>query len=208
MAFRSGTLSVRRFVVEGEVPEALARTATMAVRRYAWQPVDADRGEREAFGWVNPRNVLQTQLDWEDLVDGHLAILGVRRDRKSFNKTLYKARREELFAKTRREKGVERLTRQHRLALEEELTVRMLKEVTPTTAFTELVWDMNAGEVYVAATSKALCERIADLFTGTFDLRLVPRFPALAGLAFIEEQGLEEDFARATALAAGQGEAG
>lgn len=202
MPFRSGSMSVRRYAVQDEVPAAFARTATMALRRYVWRPIDADRGERESFGWVNPRRPLEAELLWEDCLDGNLAFLAVRRDRKSFNKTLFRARREELFAKTKREKGMERLTRQHRIALEEQLTVQMLREVTPAVAFTELVWDLNTGDVLMGATGKSLCERIADLFHSTFDLRLGARFPALVGYGFMSQQGLEENFDAANAALA------
>lgn len=194
MPFRSGTLSVRRYVVQSELPATFARTATMAVRRYEFHPINADRGERESFGWVNPRAPLGAQFAWEDLVDGNLAFLAVRRDRKSFNKVIFKARLAELSEQTRRAKGIERLTRQHRLALEEQLTVQMLKEVTPATAFTELVWDLNTGDVFIGATSKSLCERITELFASTFDLRVAPQFPALLGYAWMAEQGLEDQF--------------
>jgi len=194
MPFRSGALSVRRCLIQGELPASFQRTATMALRRYAFRPIDADRGEKESFGWVNPRRVLESELVWEDCVDGNLAFLAVRRDRKSFSKVLFNARREILHARTRREKGLERLTRQHRLALDEQLTAEMLKEASPVSAFTELVWDLNTGEVFMGATGKALCERIADLFASTFDARLAPRFPALIGYAFMSEQGLEENF--------------
>lgn len=198
MPFRSGALSVRSYIVQDEMPAAFQRTATMAIRRYAYRPIDPERGEREAFGWVNPRDPLADQFVWEDLVDGNLVFLAVRRDRKTFNKVLYRARRERMFLDTKREKGVERLTRQHRIALEEQLTIQMLQEVTPTIAFTELVWDLNTGDVFIGATGKSLCERIADLFASTFDARLAARFPALTGYARIAEQGLEENFALAT----------
>lgn len=202
MPFRSGSLSVRRYHLQDEVPAAFARTATMALRRYSFKPIDSDRGERESFGWVNPRQPLAQELVWEDIIDGNLAFLAVRRDRKSFSKVIFRARRDELFEKTKQEKGLGRLTRQHRIALEEELTIRMLKEVTPVSSFTEIIWDMNSGDVFLGATSKTLCERLSDLFTSTFDLKLAPRFPALVGYSFMAQQGLEDSFDQANAALA------
>lgn len=194
-------MTVRRYRLAEELPAALLRTATMALRRDAHKPVQDDKGERESFGWVNPRDLLDSELVWEDMVDGNLAYLAARLDRKTFNRQLFRARLERRFAEVREEKGVSRLTRQHRLALQEELTIQMLKEVTPSIAFTELVWDLNTGQVYVGATSRATCERICDLFTKTFDLRLQPLFPALVGYAMMTEQGLEENFDAASAKA-------
>jgi len=194
MPFRSGALSVRRYVLQTEPPESFQRAATMALRRYQYKPIDTDRGEKESFGWVNPRRVLEDEIVWEDVIDGGLAFLAVRRDRKSFSKVLFQARRDILYRRIRMEKGLERLTRQHRLALDEQLTIEMLKEVTPASTFTEMVWDTNTGEVLIGATGKALCERITDLFASTFEIRLSPRFPALLGYDFMAAQGLEENF--------------
>jgi hypothetical protein len=201
MPFRSGALSIRRYRLAEPLPAAFARTATMSLRRGSWRPVDDDRGERESFGWVNPRRLLERDLVWEDCVDGNLAFLAVRRDRKAFSKVLYRARRDELFRATLKEKGQARLSRQQRLALEEQLTIEMLKEVSPVIAFTEMVWDLHTGDFYIGATGKALCERIMDLFATTFDGRLMPQFPALWGHAAMCEQGLEENYDAATAAA-------
>ena len=201
MPFRSGALSVRRFRLDEPPPETLSRTATMAMRRHAYKPINAERGERESFGWVNPRRLLDTTYSWEDVVDGNLVFLALRKDKKAFNKALFKARRDDMIEKLCKERGIERITRQHRLAIEEELTVVMLKEVSPTTSFTELVWDTNTDEVMIGATSRTLCERIGDVFQSTFDRRLMPLFPALVGWRMLSEQGLEEGFAEATEAA-------
>jgi len=202
MPFRSGALSVRRYVVQGELSASFERTATMAIRRYEYRPIDDERAERESFGWVNPRNLLAERFLWEDVVDGNLAFLAVRRDRKTFNKMLFQARRLDLYERTRKERGLERLTRQHRLALDEQLTVQMLKEVTPTIAFTEMAWDLHTGDVYIGATGQALCERIVELFHSTFDIRLAPQFPSIWGYDAMCAQGLEENYDAANAALA------
>ncbi|MEQ8822207.1 MAG: recombination-associated protein RdgC [Sumerlaeia bacterium] len=202
MPFRQGALSVRRYILQTEPPEGYERTATMAIRRYLYRPINADRGERESFGWVNPRRPLLEKFTWEDLADGPLVFLGVRRDRKAVSPALFKARKEELFLRVKEERGVERISRQQRLALEEQLTNEMLKETSPTVAFTELVWDRASGEVLMGSTSKTLCERMADLFFSTFDVRLVPQFPALIGHGFMAEQGLEDEYQETGASAA------
>ena len=68
MPFQSGGLSVRRYTVLEEIPKSLAQTATLAIRRYVFRPIDDSRGEKESFGWVNPRNVLQQSFTYDDIV--------------------------------------------------------------------------------------------------------------------------------------------
>lgn len=199
MPFQSGGLSVRRYTVLEEIPKSLAQTATLAIRRYVFRPIDDSRGEKESFGWVNPRNVLQQSFTYDDIVDGPHMLLGVRRDKKSFSPTLFKARRRELFEETKQQRKLQKLSRQQRIALEEQLTIEMLKETSPQSAFAEIVWDMNSNIVLMGATATALCERIQEMFEATFNLKLRVVYPALVGAQYIAQQGLEEEFALASA---------
>jgi len=194
MGFRAGSLTVRRYAVLGEVPESLARTATNSLKRYVFKPIDDSRGEKESFGWVNPRRFLDKSFAWEDLVDGHLAFMALRRDRKSFSPVLFRARRDERIERIRTEKKIAKISRQQRLALEEELTVEMLKETSPQSSFSEIVWDLNSNLVLMGAASNTLCERIQEVFEATFDLKLRPMFPALIGGEYIAAQGLEQEY--------------
>lgn len=199
MPFLAGSLSVRRYLVTEAPPATLEQTATLAMRRYSWRPIDDQRGEKESFGWVNPRNILDPMFTYEDVLLSPFVFLGVRRDRKAFSKVIFRARRDQRIAEIKREKKLEKITRQHRLAIEEELTVEMLKETSPTSAFNELVWDLNSNMLYMGATSNALCDRISDLFEATFDIKLRPLLPALIGADFISSQGLEEEYFAASA---------
>ncbi len=194
MPFRSGALSVSRFQVVEDIPETLPKTATVALRRYLWRPIDDARGERESFGWVNPRRLLAETFTWEDVVDGPYVLLGVRRDRKNFSQVLFRARRDELFDRTKSERNITRLSRQQRLALEEQLTVEMLRETSPQSTFAEVVWDTNSNLLLVGTTANTFCERTIEIFEATFDLKVRPLFPALIGADAIAAQGLEEEF--------------
>ncbi|MBI1234926.1 MAG: hypothetical protein GC208_10535 [Alphaproteobacteria bacterium] len=198
MPFRSASLSVRRYAVLGDVPRTLPQTATLAMRRYTFRPIDDSRGEKEAFGWINPRNLLAENFTFDEVADGLHLLLGVRRDHKAFSPVLFRARREELFESAKKERKLQKISRQQRLALEEQLTIQMLREISPQSAFSELLWDMNSGIVLMGATSNALCERIQELFEATFDLKLRPMYPALIGANYIATQGLEAEYFLAT----------
>lgn len=200
MAFQEGGVSVRRFMVLGEPSAELNLVANVSLRRDFWKPIDAGRGEKESFGWVNPRDLLAEEFSWDDVqVTEGVVFLGVRVDRKSFSPVLFKARFRDRMAHVREERRIERLSKAQRLALKEELTQQMLAETSPKSTFAELLWEMNSGIVLIGGAGSALCERIADLFHRTFDLRLRPIFPALMGGEFIASQGLEKEFALTTA---------
>ncbi|MDX2176502.1 MAG: recombination-associated protein RdgC [Candidatus Sumerlaeia bacterium] len=194
MGFFSGSITARRYSVTGETGEAFFTAATQALRRYAYQSIRDDQGERESFGWVNPRKVLERKIDFEEMREGNLVFLGVRRDRKVLSPVLVRARLEERLAEETGKRKLQRVTRQMRQALEEEVMIAMLRETSPTSAFHEAVWDTARAELYVGGSGDALCERVKDLFEATFGLVLRPRHPALIGAEHISAQGLEEEF--------------
>lgn len=198
MPFRSGGLSVRRYIVLGEPPRNLPQTATLAMRRYSFRPINEERGERESFGWINPRNLLSDNFTYDEVVDGPHLLLGVRRDAKNFSQVLFRARRDDLTESTKRERKLQKISRQHRLAIEEKLTVDVLRETSPQSTFAELLWDMNSEVVLIGGASNAFCERIQEVFEATFDLKLSPLFPALLGADYIATQGLEAEYFQAT----------
>ena len=170
MSFERGSISFRAYSVIEPPADAMDRTATMAVRRYAFRPINDERGERESFGWIDLRQPLNDRPVWEEMREGHLMVLGVRKDTKAFSQFLYKARFEARVERIKEEKGLERITRQHLLAIQEELTIQMLKETSPTTSTVEVIWDRNTGEVLIGCASNAMCERIVELFKATFDV--------------------------------------
>ena len=202
MPFQLGSITARRYRVVGEVSIELSRTATIALRGRAWRPIDPSRGEKESIGWVNPRNVLAETFSYEEVMISHnLMLLGFRRDRKAFNKTLFRARRQALIRRVMAEKKLEKISKQQRIALEEQLAIEMLTETSPVSAFYELIWDLNSGIVLMGAASNALCEKIGEHFEATFDLKLHPIFPAIVGGQFIANNSLDEEYGLATAAA-------
>ena len=201
MAFLTGGISTRRYILMEPPPPQLEKTATLAIRRYSWRAIDDSRGERESFGWVNPRRILDPMFTWDDVLISPYVLLGVRRDRKAFSPVIFRARRDEKLGIVKKEKKIEKISRQHRIAIEEELTVEMLKETSPQSAFSELVWDLNSNLVYIGATGNAACERIQEIFEATFDVKIRPMFPALTAAEYIAVQGLEEEFQLANAAA-------
>lgn len=193
MSLSKGTATCRIYAIDAsEVPASFERTATMALRRYAFRSIDADRGEDHSFGWIDPRRVLDMALVWENMVDGSLVFLAVRIDKKTLDKVAFGARSKQRQAEMCRERAMSRLSRQQRLALEESLKTEMLREVSPTTSYVEIVWDRTAGLLIIGTSSNATCERITDLFASTFDVRVAPQFPSLLGYAYTQEQGIDD----------------
>lgn len=172
-----GNASFRRYVVDGECGDV---NMDLAFRRYSWRPIDDDRGERESFGWVDPfdprgrGNIEISKQQYAGKI-----FLGVRHDVKSVPPVLFKAERDAAFEAAKREKGVQRLSRQQRLGIEESVMLSMLKHVSPKTKMIEVVWDTANGDFFIGSTSASICDRIAELIKSTFDIKLLLSVPGV-----------------------------
>jgi len=155
--------------VIGDLCPEFPQLATTAMRRYSFQPVNDERGERESFGWVNPRALLASKWSYDDLVDGALVRLCIRHDRKSLSPRLLKARVAQEIARHETTKG--KLAPHYRLQVAEEIELAMLRQTSAASSFYDLLWDMSAEIVVVSAPAGAQA-RIAEFFDATFDLKL------------------------------------
>ncbi|MCC5877647.1 MAG: recombination-associated protein RdgC [Candidatus Sumerlaeia bacterium] len=204
MGFMQGSATVRRYQVIDDIPEELDRTATVSIRRYSWRPIVDNKGEVSSQGWVNPRNLLEREFNWEDvLVQDGLVFLGYRVDKKSFSTVLFRARLQGMIQDVKREKKIERISKGQREALKEQLTIEMLKETSPRSTFTELIWDMRCNIVMMSSTSNTHCDQISENFKSTFGVQLHPLFPSVVGAEFIMSKGLTNEFAQATGAQGG-----
>lgn len=149
------------------------------LRRYSFRAIDPARGERQAAGWVDPLAPCDFIGADVSLLDGSYLFLGFRRDRKAPNRIMLRERIKNEMARVKRESGVARLSRQQRVAIEEQETVKLLAETSATTAVTEVVLNTNTGTLLIGAASRALCERIVDFIVETFDIRPKWQHPAL-----------------------------
>lgn len=148
------------------------------VSRYSFREIDDSRGERESFGWVDPE-------DPEDVCHSAGAYyigegwhhLTARRDTKKIDRRALKARIARKTADTMTMLGVERPSRQQRLAIREETELAMLAEVTARTGYVDALFNEDSGHLLVGATG-AMADRFRELFAATFGATSVTRITA------------------------------
>jgi len=191
----SGSVALRRFYVEGEVTPDWETAYESELRRWAFRPVRAERGETSSVGWVNPRQVLDSDVTMDKVRVGRGLILALRQDKLSLNPRLFKARRDLALAEAAAKAKKTRLSKNERRVVEEQVRLEMLRGQTPATRIVEGYWRPDRGLVFVGESSESAALLFAGLFSSTFGLSLVPASAGLESLRWAEREGLEERLA-------------
>jgi len=178
MGLLKGALTVRRYHVEGEVPDDFRDRYTEALQLHAFREPASDVSEAEAVGWCLIQNLLDTNFNDRDrwLVH-HYIIAGLRADKKVLPSKLYRAHRERRLAEWCATAGQNRAPADVRHDIEDQLAFEMLSQTLPRVQVTEWTWNIVDGWVVVHSTAQAANDRFRKLFRETFGLVLTPFSP-------------------------------
>ena len=178
MGILSGALTVRRFRVVGEVREGFRETYRDALNNYAFMQPPNGIGKEKVEGWVRVHNLLDTDFsDLNEWLYDPYAIFCFREDKKTLPARLFKATLEKQAEAWCAERGVDSCPPGILSSLRDELERKWLKRVLPSTAVTEVCWEMNKGFALVHTTSENRLDRIRKRFFQTFGLQLVAWSP-------------------------------
>jgi recombination associated protein RdgC len=178
MAILTGTLTVRRYRVAGEVPEGFRDAYQEALQSYAFRETHDEGRIDEIAGWVEIQNLLDTSFSdinrW--LYDRYL-VFALRIDKKTLPPKLFKAHLEKREAAWCAEHDRPRCPAAVRKELKEKLQFEMLQRTLPRVSLYEACWNVVDGRVLFHNLSDAVNDRFRKLFFQTFGLKLFPEEP-------------------------------
>jgi hypothetical protein len=184
-----GSATIREFFVEGELPANWRQAFEVPLSRYAFRPIDIDKGDTRTAGWVNPRQVLDTDVSLDKLKVGPWVVLALRQDRLALNARLFRARVDLAMKEAATKAKKTQLTKNERHAVEEEVKLSMLRQQSPSTQIIEAAWHPDDGICLVAAASESITLIFSDLFVATFGLTLVPGVAGMRAIRWAERKG-------------------
>lgn len=193
MAITHGSLSARVWRVTEALPPHFQETFERNIKRYAFKPINADKGETHSVGWVNPRQVLDHNLNLNKVLMNNTIVIAYRLDRITLNARAYKATLFQETQKAEREVKPQSLTSDQREALKDKVKLDMLKVQSPSMAVYEIAWKLETGLVFFGASGAKLNENLADLFTQTFGVGLEPQLPYIRGERWAKRQKLDRE---------------
>jgi hypothetical protein len=181
-----------RFYHASEPPKDDYQERFLRNLKNAWfHEIDPRRGEERSTGWVHPQRILDRAPEWERINPRPYIMLGLRVDRKAISPPIFRAFVQGRIESLIRERGMEKIGRAQRKAIEEEVRADLLAEQTPMTQVTEMAWNTATGLVTFAATSESLNIVFSDYFIETFECELRPLNPFMLADAWCVERGLD-----------------
>lgn len=193
MGIISGSFSGRFWRTSKNLPADFEKNLELGLRRYAFKPVDVDRGHLRSMGWVNIRQILDARPTPAKSRFDNLLALGLRVDRITINPKVFRATLAEEIGKALRERKGAPISRDQRLALEEQVRQKLIRAQVPSTTVMEMLWDLESGLILFTASGDKPGAEFADLFTQTFGLAVEPEWPYLRAERHAKRQGVERD---------------
>ena len=178
MGILKGALTVRRYHVEGEIPDDFRSIYVDALNDHAFRERPAASVGEEVVGWCQSHNLLDT--DFSDLnrwLYNHYAMFSLRVDKKVLPAKLFKAHLEKRIQAWCEANGKTKAPRSVKDDTREQLEIEMLARTLPKVATTELCWNIVDNWVIVHNTSDRINDLVRRKFRETFGLVLTPFSP-------------------------------
>ncbi|HCZ33141.1 MAG TPA: hypothetical protein DHV93_06615 [Holophagaceae bacterium] len=179
MSMLQGTVSLKRFLVLGPVPDERELQAGLAQDQF--RPFQ-DGMEEERMGWCDWRNPLITPPDGDWVSQERFAVFGLRIDTRRVPPALLKAHVDLRLQSLQKEKDLAFIGKEARISLADEVKIELLRKVLPSPKVVEVAWDLKNGILWTTASSSKAQGALASLFIKSFGCEIHPLAPlVLAG---------------------------
>lgn len=189
MGLLTGSASLTRFSVVGELPESFWDFAAQRVAAMSFKDID-DTMDEYSIGWVSVADMFDASFAYSSYAAGDYIALTMRVDERKVTPSVlkkYVMKEEERF---KREKQIQRLNRAARLEIKERIRAELIRKSPPVPSTYDLCWNLADNTLLFFSTSKKAMALLEDLFKETFNLSLILQIPWLTGLRMAEGEAL------------------
>jgi len=196
MAFDSGAVSFRRFVVIGKSPSMIEQAQLDVLSENALRPTEAGVPEEVEYGWNGGRHILDREFSFDTNVYADALHIGMRIDTNRVPpevKQAYLAVEEQAVAAGNPSgfisKGQKRDVRDVvRRKMDDDLRSGQYRR----SKLFAVLWDLPSATLY-AAVNQAAEEKLRELFERTFGLELAPVSAGTLAARLLEPRGRRRD---------------
>jgi len=182
MSILQGTVSLKRFLVLGPVPDE--KDLQAGLEQDQFRPFQ-DGLEEERMGWCDWRNPLITPPDENWVSQERFAVFGLRIDTRRVPPALLKAHVDLRLQSLQKEKDLAFIGKEARISLTDEVKVELLKKEQPRPKVFDVIWNLKKGQVITNATSGKGQSALISLFIKSFGVELQPESILVAGARIV-----------------------
>lgn len=190
MGLLTGSASVTRFAVAGELPASFWEFVAQRVAAMSFKDID-DTLDEYSIGWVSVADMFDAGFAYSSYAAGDYVVLTMRVDERKVSPAVLKKYVLKEEERIKREKQIPRLSRSARLEIKERIRSELIRKSPPIPATYDLCWNLAEQTLLFFTTSKKAMSLLEDLFKETFNLSLILQIPWLTGLALAEGEARE-----------------
>lgn len=190
MGLLTGSASLTRFSVVGELPESFWEFVAERVAALSFKDID-DTLDEYSIGWVSVADMFDAGFAYSSYAAGDYVALTMRIDERKVNPSVLKKFVMKEEERVKREKQVPRLSRSVRLEIKERIRTELIRKSPAIPSTYDLCWNLADNTLLFFSTGKKAMALLEDLFKETFKLSLILQIPWLAGLHLAEGEALE-----------------
>ena len=191
MGLLTGSASLTRFTVEGELPAAFWDFAAQRIAATSFKDID-DTMDEYSIGWVSVADMFDAGFAYSSYAAGDYITLTMRVDERKVAPAVLKKFVMKEEERIKREKQIPRLSRAARLEIKERVRAELIRNSPPVPSTYDLCWNLADNTVLFFSTSKKAMALLEDLFKETFQVSLILQIPWLTGLRMAEGEALDQ----------------
>ncbi len=184
MGLLTGSASIIRFAVTGDLPAAPWDFIAEQVARHSFRDID-DTMDEYSIGWVSVAGMFDNTFAYGSYAAGDYVVLTMRVDERKVSGAVLKkfALKEE--ERIKREQQIPRLSRSAKIEIKERIQSELLRKAPPIPATYDLCWNIVDNTLFFFSTNKKAIALVEDLFKESFGLTLLLQIPWLVGQRFV-----------------------
>lgn len=173
MGFLKGSMTFRRYYVDGEVPTDFIERFQERLHEFSFKVRPGEGSKLEHMGWTLIHNLLDS--DFSNLeswyIEPHILAM-MRLDVKTVPSNLFRATLDQRCSRWCENNSKERCPSRVKTDLKDILNAEMLSQTLPRVKTVEWYWELELNQVFVHNISESMNERFRGLFYDTFGLNL------------------------------------
>lgn len=171
MGLLNGTMSIRLYKVEGDLPKKWQDEFIDEIRKNKFKELAPEKDF--GVGWVRPENFLDTDFDESKVVHNQYLTVTVRADKKAIDGRLFRALFERELEKFKKETNREKVKPSEKKEIKEKLQRQMMMQTEPARRTYDMCWDTGTARLYFFATGDRTQDLFREQFWKTFHLEPV-----------------------------------
>lgn len=176
MGILSSSVSITRYQVEGQIPDAFHDTILQGLNKYCISEIDNDVSEK-SVGWTSFDKPYSPDFNGSSYMFGTYLIFSLRIDKKSLSNKIVKKHCEMEEARRMSDTGKEFFSKNEKKMIKEHVINALCLRTPATPNVYDLVWNYEGKKLWFFSNLKTANEELETLFSESFKLRLIRLFP-------------------------------